>query len=260
MYDQISTGLIRKVAIAALLVAGSIWFARHQTAALLTSQKTATQNESPAIVITTPKAPLQILSTWIENTAPANFRLVLQVQNQSGKGIRAFAVNSLIATSQRQNGNSQFQNITQRASIWQPTEIRSIEVADSLDDQVRSVKLTVDFIEFADGTTWGSDAENSRDLLAGEREGAKLERQRLIKVMHDEGSAALAKEVEADETKARGDAGDATAHSRKWQDGYRQGVAAVRRRLRPAIASGKPDKIKTELSRPFDTAEEEAPK
>jgi hypothetical protein len=51
-----------------------------------------------------------------------------------------------------------------------------------------------------------------------------------------------------------------SGHSVKWQEGFRYGVNAVRRRLEDAVASGNKQHIKAELSRPFDTAEGQAPK
>jgi hypothetical protein len=46
----------------------------------------------------------------------------------------------------------------------------------------------------------------------------------------------------------------------KWQEGFRYGVSAVRRRIREAAASRNQDRIKAELSKPFDTAEEGVPR
>ena len=259
MSGDISTRLARKVMIAALLVAGSFWFAKQPTRAFLTSQEARRGDQAPSITITSPQAPLQILSTWVANATPRDFRLVLQVQNQSGKGIRAFAINSQIATSRSQNGHSQFQNLTQRSLVWQPTEIRSIEVSDSLDDQIRSVRLTVDFVEFTDGSTWGPDSENSRDLLAGEREGARFEKQRLRKLMETKGAEALVTDAQIND-RNKSEPTAESGHSVKWQEGFRYGVNAIRRRLKSAIASGNTEKIKVELSKPFDISEGEAPK
>ena len=50
-----------------------------------------------------------------------------------------------------------------------------------------------------------------------------------------------------------------TGSSVKWQEGFRKGVSAIRRRVREALVSGQ-DQIKAELNKPFDTAEEVVPK
>lgn len=255
MSGEFTTRLSRKVLIAALSIAGSFWLSKHSSTALLIGQQTETDVQSPEIIITSPEAPLQILSTWIQNAAPQTFRLVLQVQNQNEKGIRAYAINWYVATSKKQNGSSQFLNITQRAFVWQPSEIRSIEVNDSLDDPIRSVKLTIDFIEFTDGTSWGSDSENSRDLLKGQREGAKFEKQRLREFIQAKGSEALTSALQLEKAMTA-EPSIPTDRSVKWQEGFRYGVSAVRRRAREAIASGKQEQIREELNRPFDTAED----
>src|SRR5215510_9359779 len=126
MSGDIASGLTRKI-IAGLLVSGSFWFAKQPTRAFQISRE-GLGTQAPNITVTSSQAPLQILSIWIASAKPQDFRLFLQIQNQSGRRIRAFAINSQIATSKRQNGHSQFENLTQRPTVWQPSEIKSIEV------------------------------------------------------------------------------------------------------------------------------------
>ena len=212
---------MRKDLIFALLVFASLWLSRGTTRALLMSGQSLKREQSPSIIITPQDgAPLQILSTWIASAKPQSFRLMAQVQNQSVKGIRAYLINSQIAGSKQQNGHSQLINLTQRSAFWQPTEIRTVELGDSLKEQVKSVRLTVDFIEFADGTAWGPDSANSRDLLAGQREGARLTRQHLRGLMQNKGQEAMALEIQTGdgsqvETAIKG------KHSGQWIEGFR---------------------------------------
>ena len=257
MQDVITNSLIRKVMILALLVAGTFWFSRGAIGRLMTSESGNLQ-QSPTIILTRqPDAPLQILSTWIATETPQNFRLMAQAQNQSGKAIRAYAINSQTASIKQQNGHTQFLNLTQRSTFWQPAEIKTVEVADSQDEPIKTVRLTIDFVEFADGSTWGPDSANSRDLLAGQREGAKLTRQRLRQLMQTKGEEAVTLEVQKGDAEQTVDADIARNHSPRWVEGFRNGAASARRRLSNAIASKDKERIKAELDRPFDTFEEE---
>jgi len=257
MFGDITSRLTRRILIALLLIGGSVWLGRDTTTALLLKGDHTSSDQLPTVIITPqPGAPLQIISTWVESGKPDNFRLVAQVQNQSNKGIRAYTLNSLIASDKQQNGRSQFMNLTQSAAIWQPTEIRTIEVSDSQDNQIKRVTLTLDFVEFVDGTEWGPDSANSHDLLAGQREGAKLTRRHLHQVMRTQGLDAVVVEIKKGED---GQSKPTTTggHSNQWAEGFRNGVASVRRRISNAISSGNKDRIKTELDRIFDTSGED---
>lgn len=257
MHDVIRTSLIRKVMILALLVAGTFWFSSGAIGRLVTSDSGNLQQSPTIILARQPDTPLQIISTWIATETPQNFRLMAQVQNQSGKAIRAYAVNSQTASTKQQNGHTQFLNLTQRSTFWQPAEIKTVEVADSQDEPIKTVTLTIDFVEFADGLTWGPDSANSRDLLAGQRAGAKLTRQRLRQLMQTRGEEAVTLEVQKGDAAQTVDADIAANHSPRWVEGFRNGAASARRRLSNAIASRDKERIKAELDRPFDTFEEE---
>jgi hypothetical protein len=244
--------------ICALLFAGSLWLSKDSTRAFLMDPQTTNAGQSPTIIIAAQEgAPLQIISTWIESKKPQNFKLVAQVQNQSVKGIRAYAINSQTATSKQQNGSSQFENLTQRSAIWQPTEVRTIEVSDySLEGQINSVRIIVDFVEFNDGTTWGPDTQNSRDILAGQREAAKSERQRLRQLWQTKGREALISDLQTSDV-GRVESLIKNGHSAQWLEGWRSGLSSVHRHLKVAIASGDEERIKAELSKHYDTSEED---
>jgi hypothetical protein len=256
MEDVITTSLIRKVMILGLLVAGTFWFSRGAIGRLMPGESSNIQ-QSPTIILTPQEdSPLQILSTWVATDTPQNFRLMVQVQNQGGQAIRAYAINSQTASAKHQNGSTEFLNLTQRSAFWQPTEIKTVEVADSQDEPIKSVRLTIDFVEFADGSTWGPDSANSRDFLAGQREGAKLARQRLRQLMQNKGVEALTLEVQKGDAEQTVDPDIARNHSPQWVEGFRYGAASTHRRLANAIASKDKERIKAELDRPFDTFEE----
>jgi len=254
MEDVITRALIRKVTILVLLVAGTFWFSRG---AIMTGESSNTQ-QSPEIILTSQKdSPLQILSAWVAIETPPYFRLMAQVKNQGDQAIRAYAINSQTASAKQQNGNTQFLNLTQQSAFWQPTEIRTVEMADSQDERIKTVRLTIDFVEFADGSTWGPDSANSHDLLAGQREGARLTRQRLRQIMQTKGEEAMTHEVQTGDAEQTIDADIVRNHSSQWVEGFRNGAASTRRRLSNAIASKDKERIKAELDRPFDTFEDQ---
>jgi hypothetical protein len=199
-------------------------------------------------------APLRILATSIKSAEPKNFKLQAAVQNQGSKEIRAYAITSETATGEGQSGYTQFINLTRRAEIWQPTEIKTIEVSDVRDEPVLSVRLAVDFVEFSDGTTWGPDTNNSRDLLAGQREGARAERQRLRQLLKSKGRAAAVGAIQ-DSDESLIAPPTSLNRSQKWLEGFRAGAGSVHARLRRVLQGGAAQ-IELELDKPFDTSEE----
>lgn len=233
------------------------FFSKDSTKSLMASTQEGRAHQSAPTVSVSPQAdsPLRIIATEVMSAELQNFRLSATVQNQSNKAIRAYAISTEAVTNKGQVGSTDFLNLTQRSGIWQPTEIRTIEVKKNQTEFLVSVKLTVDFVEFSDGTSWGTDTYKSRDILAGQRAGARLERQRLRDLLKSQGRAALVNDLK---TSASG-AMEALAgrnKSSEWLIGFRNGVSAVRRRLERTLQSNGAVKIEIELDKPFDTSEE----
>jgi hypothetical protein len=239
----------------ALLVFSLFLFSTERTKSVLVSAQTRPgQASSPTISITSQDdAPLRIISTSVVSAEPPNFRLQVMIQNQSLKSIRAYTVVSETASDKRQGGYTDFLNL--RTNIWQPTVIKTTEVSDTQNDPIVSVKLTIDFVEFTDGTTWGPDKEHSSDILIGQREGARIERQRLRQLLKSKGPKAVIEDIQVlDFSKAEALVG--RKRSAHWLSGFHSGVSSIQRRLRQASPSNNAEQIETELSKPFDTSEE----
>lgn len=233
------------------------FFLKDSTKSLLASNQSGeSHTSSPAVIVTLQEGvPLRVISTSVISAEPGNFRLQVVVQNQGLKPIRAYAITSEAASDKQQSASTNFLNLRQRANIWEPTVMRAIEVSDSQNEIIVRVRLTIDFVEFMDGTTWGPDAQHSSDILAGQREGARVEKQRLHLLLKSKGPKAIQEDVEASglgqaEALVRG------KHSEFWLNGFRSGVSSVRRNLKQVSSSGNVEKMVIELSKPFDTSEE----
>ncbi len=249
--------LILKYLALTLLLLGLFLFSKDSTRVLLASaQAVQGRNQPPTTFIAAQDdAPLRIVSTSVESTEPKNFKLQAMVQNQSNKEIRAYAITSETASAKTQNGYTQFTNLTRRSNIWQPTETRTIEVSDTQDELIVNVRITVDFVEFSDGTTWGLDVNNSRDILAGQREGARVERQRIRQLLKSKGRAEVSAYIRtADYNEV--ETSIAPNRSQKWLEGFRSGSGSIRGRLKQASQLGDAAQIQMELDKSFDTSEE----
>jgi hypothetical protein len=234
-----------------VLILCLFFFSRDSTKALLAPVQE--QKSSPTISISKQDdSPLRVISTEVVSAEKQNFRIRAIVQNQSSKEIRAYAIASDVMTSKTQSGHVQFMNLTQPGEIWQPSQIKTIEVNDASDEPIINVKLTIDFVEHSDGTTYGPDTHKSSDILAGQRAGARGELQRLRQLLKDKGQQVVMDDVHKPVSSDLKSPGGAT-HSSQWLEGFRSGVSAVRGRIKRA---GQLSSIKasSELDKPFDTA------
>jgi len=94
-------------------------------------------------------------------------------------------------------------------------------------EPVREIMLSVDFVEFADSTTWGPDTTRSSQRLAGMRDGMSFERNRLLTILNDDGIAKLISDLDAEL-----DINPPPGNSSQWSEGFRTGAVQYRARLR----------------------------
>jgi hypothetical protein len=196
-------------------------------------------------------APLRIVNTFAESE-PGLVRLKIMAQNQSQKRIRAYSILADAGAYSRLD----FADLTNPTVILQPTQIRASDLAYGEGEVPASVTLSVDFVEFDDGSTWGLDLHHSRDRLSGQRAGAKAERLRLRALLKAKGPSAVFDAILAAVSDDAG-LGAANKHTAEWTQGYRNGVGSIRHRLRRSFQAGDAARVESELSQPFDTSEEQ---
>lgn len=238
----------------ALLVLCLFVFSKDSTKRLLASAPPTAQ--MPDVFIENQQnGPLRIISTYIESANPKDFRLNLTATNQSVKAIRAYAIISDHTTESNQSRHVEFANLTKPSAIIQPGQAASIAINDNQEAPIIRIRLAVDFIEFADGTTWGADQQNSRDRLAGQREGAKMEKQRLRALLKSKGRSTVVASLKVLPS-INYESVQGANYSREWLEGYGSGVGSIRSRLNKAIQMGGVSQLEHELDKPFDLAEE----
>lgn len=241
--------IVIKVFALLVMVFALLLFSKDWTKALLAPSQTPTNGAQLPTVTKADQegAPLRIIDVIVE--APSPDRIVVRVvlQNQSDRKIRALAV----AAGARLN----FLNLMGRGSLLSPTHTKTVEIIYVGGERPKGDTLSVDFVEFSDGTTWGIDAGNSQDRLAGQREGAKAEKRRLKNLLHSKGRQALVSLLEEDESRQPAPPDDAD-RSQQWRDGYRGGAAAIRYRVRQALRTSNREQVGIELNKPYDTSED----
>jgi hypothetical protein len=97
------------------------------------------------------------------------------LQNESGKAIRAYTISLIEGEYTKSNaGISDLGIVTKSSQLLSPNQSRIATFHQiSTDVPQGNVKIAVDFVEFTDGSTWGLDASDSADMVAGFRAGAE---------------------------------------------------------------------------------------
>ncbi|HEX8456384.1 MAG TPA: hypothetical protein VF656_03600 [Pyrinomonadaceae bacterium] len=190
-----------------------------------------------------PDAPLRI-SSVVDNSDDPEAPLVnFVVENVSSKPIQAYWISyDTIAHGVNVRLGSGI-NATSRDLVLPPGKRRATAI---LNRGKEKISLCVDFIEFADGTTWGEDTAKYGESLAGERRGAQAEAERLRKLLEINGLSAVVAAVSERENSQRSN------HFSRNESGSLIGVRATRLRVRRAYDQGGLSAVESALCQPYD--------
>ena len=88
--------------------------------------------------------------------------------------------------------------------------------------------LSVDFVEFADGTRWGLDTMKTGERIDGVRAGAQAARDALMQILKTGGVDAVVRSLDTIEPQAD----QSSLRSSEWLDSFSTGVKWMRARVR----------------------------
>jgi hypothetical protein len=204
--------------------------------------------QSPTVyVLPQPGVPLLISSAVINLANPSVPQIDCIVTNVSDKPIQSYAVLRNVSGDKR-SYNLTLNHILSLDSVFQPFQTRPESlIIDS--EPIKSITLSIDFVEFIDGSTWGDDTCRSAERLAGQRAGARAAKDHLIKKVGN--PSALLNAVAAGEA----DVDLPPGHSPSWEEGFHTGTGVMRERLRDAKSKGGLAEVERELKQPYDASE-----
>lgn len=194
-------------------------------------------------------SPLQIIAANVRSADPHSPRFDFAVVNKGTVPVRAFTVLREISP-----GNLQAATITHMTSqkdVLQPGQSKTVLVNEGTSGQpVEKILLSVDYVEFTDGSAWGDDAFKSAQRLAGQRAGALAALDHFRQISESKGASALIRSVGEDTIGVP----QLQANTDEWKQGFDIGVGVVRQRLQKAAERGGIDEVKSELRKPYDTS------
>jgi hypothetical protein len=210
------------------------------------SQQPAQISWQRVAVQSPPDAPLRI-SSVVDNSDDPEAPLVnFVVENVSSKPIQAYWLSYDISAHGVNVRLGSGINATSQELVLPPGKRRETAI---LNRGKEKISLLVDFIEFADGTTWGNGAAKYGESLAEERRGAQVEAQRLRKLQETSGLTAVVAAVAEKETSLRSNHFVSRSESNSLI-----GARATRLRVLRAYERGGLSAIESALRQPYDVS------
>lgn len=222
-----------------ILLYGGSNLARH---ASLAGQKIT---DSEISVLPQPEAPLRISLMSHDTADPRTPEVIFQLMNVGDKPVRAY---SIVQVTERgeDRGASFLLSDGETKIIVQPGQYITDSITYSPLTDVRShVTLSIDIVEFSDGTLWGPNARKSAELLKGRRAGVRDAQGRISAAYKSGGLDAAIKALDIES----GDGGKKNSDSSEWDTGYELGFSSATNRLRRLLDKSGKGELEEKLRR-----------
>jgi len=181
-------------------------------------------------------APLLISSPRILSWDGQNGEFAFELINMSSKPIRAYAIKQEIEAGGTQLSSVLFSNLdlTNHPPL-QPNQSSTVfDTCQAMSEKEQRITLSVDYVEFSDGTKWGVDSAKSADRSAGQRAAASLISKRLLKILNEGNLNDVLNAIEAGTPSIEPPAG----RSEEWKEGFRLGSNSIAAYLKDAKKRG----------------------
>lgn len=198
--------------------------------------------QAPVITIKPqPDAPIRISLGKVVSDNPSAPAFEYSLVNVSDKPIRAHAL--------RIDDGLMGSLLEIHTFPWQSRQTHPGTYGDkTFSPPLKGIEMSVDFVEFADGTTWGPDTTNAAERVAGHYAGRAAERDRLIKLLEEGGTQAVITAIEADDVQIVSQSG----RSERWEHNYRIGAKYYRLGLRRTYKNEGLAAMETSLRKELD--------
>ncbi|MCP9495750.1 MAG: hypothetical protein MSG64_14985 [Pyrinomonadaceae bacterium MAG19_C2-C3] len=212
-------------------------------------------------VQTQANSPILITSISIVPSDPKAPTFGYEVVNVGSKAISAYVVRHDTYDGDVQSGGSgmTFKSMWSFNSLLHPYARHDETFAGvTYGTDISKIVLSVDFVEFADGSTWGADTFQTSEKLAGRRAGGRAVIKKLRDIRKVSGLKTVSDTIESD-TNPLPVVTITTAEMEKsqlWKEGFDEGVRIVRVRLKNAHRKGGSIAMEVELSKQYDVSEE----
>lgn len=214
------------------------------------SQESPATTQVPTVSIQPqPDSPLRISAVKLDTADYPKMQVNVEVLNTESKAISAFAIRQDDGLEYTGSGGVTLTQMSKLSTVLQPAQTKTITTgAETYPKGLENISLAVDFIEFIDGTRWGTDKFKSGERMDGQRAGASVAIARFLKLLETGDSSTIINSVNSDKR----DEVPPSSHSSQWEEGFMTGIGVIRNRLRQANKTGGLTEVELELRRPYD--------
>jgi hypothetical protein len=218
-------------------------------------QHTPASQTTVVLAQSQPDSPLQISAVTNHSPDSKKLNITFVVWNITDKAIRAYATKHepVCFEGKDQGMGILLSNHVSADRLFLPGQSRSEEIAGrSSSTPFQKVTLSIDFVEFTDGSRWGPDVAKFSEQLDGMRAGMKAAKTELLKLLSEKGPEAIVELLESDMHLLAPE----RKHSGLWVTGFRLGVKGMSARLLQAYKDKGIAEIEKGLKEPIDASED----
>jgi hypothetical protein len=190
-------------------------------------------------------SPVRIAILKINTEDPYSPEAQISVTNIGDQPIRAYTISYEAKVANTTFGGMFLTNIQENNLAPNQSRLETIGGLPKSREVINQLTLMVDYVEFTNDRSWGPDANQSAELLSGNRAGIKAEKEYLSELLESRGPDSVIETYNSEEDQLL----PSEEHSQKWLEGFRSGKATVRFRLKHSIKKGTIDEIKSELQK-----------
>ncbi|HLL99564.1 MAG TPA: hypothetical protein VK400_00790 [Pyrinomonadaceae bacterium] len=184
-----------------------------------------TKNQPPVIaeIVNQNNSPLRITITNVDNSNKDYQEINYSVQNVSNKDVRAYVV----LHHSKSNGDRGTTIRRFGTKLFHPNEFDNVRLSEerNLIKPDDALFLSIDYVEFDDGSSWGNDTARQSEYIAGSRAGWK-EAVKQSKLIYNQKGTTLTEFLGQDSAEIISPPVD-TSQTSKWQEGFRSGYRAA---------------------------------
>lgn len=197
-------------------------------------------------VLSQPDAPLRLAVLSHNPTDPLAPEIVFQLTNVGGKPVRAYVVVQETMRGGERSTGFTITDIDSTNGTLQPGQYLTDAIAYAPLAEVSSrVTLSLDMVEYGDGTLWGADTRKSAEVLSGRRAGAREAQRRVLGAYRSAGLSAAMRLLQT----GPADGEPPADGSAVWREGYRHGFSYATGRLRRMMDVSGERQLEAELRR-----------
>lgn len=182
------------------------------------------KNQQPikAEILFQENSPLRIIVSHIDNSNISYQRINFTLQNITNKKIRFFTV----LGDSKNSGKIITSSFSTK--LFQPneTELSEIDIEREVIKESNILSISIDYVEFEDGSFWGTDSQKKSENFAGERAGRLLAIKELRNLMGKGRTQELNDFLRQDITRLEPSSVD-NKQSEQWKKGFRGGYKNV---------------------------------